>query len=52
VAICTLKFGGNKHPWVEFKTKGGNCEAPLKVGVDTLLYLQYGFGNTFLPSLV
>jgi len=40
VAICTLKFGVNKHPWVDLKLKGGNCEPPLKVGVDTFFYLQ------------
>jgi len=40
VAICTLKFGGKKHPWVDLKIKGENCKSPLKVGVDTLFYLQ------------
>jgi len=40
VAICTLKFGGKKHPWVDLKIKGGNREPPLKVGVDTFFYLQ------------
>jgi len=40
VAICTLNFGGNKHPWVDLKIKGGNREPPLKVGRDTLFYLQ------------
>jgi len=40
VAICTLKFGGKKHPWVDLKIKGENCEPRLKVGVDTLFYLQ------------
>jgi len=42
VAICTLKFGGKKNPWVDLKIKGGNCELPLKVDVDILFYLQCG----------
>jgi len=29
VDICTLKFGGKKHPWVDLKIKGGNREPPL-----------------------
>jgi len=40
VAICTLKFGGKKHLWVDLKINSGNCESALKVGVDTLFYLQ------------
>jgi len=40
VAICTLKCGGKKHPWVDLKIEGGNCELPLQVGIDTLFYLQ------------
>jgi len=40
VAICTLKFGGKKHPWVDLKIKGGNHEPPLKVGINKLFYLQ------------
>jgi len=40
VAICILKFGGKKYPWVDLKIKDGNCEPPLKVCVDTLIYLQ------------
>jgi len=40
MAICTLKFGDKKHPWVDLKIKVENCEPPLKVGVDTLFYLQ------------
>jgi len=38
VDICTLKFGGKKHPWAGLKIKVGNCEPPLKVVVDTLFY--------------
>jgi len=38
VDICTLKFGGKKHPWVDLKIKDGNREPPLKVVVDTLFF--------------
>jgi len=44
VDICTLKFGGKKHPWVDSKIKGDNCEPPLKVVVD-ILFLQCSFSD-------
>jgi len=40
VAICTPKFGGKKHTWVDLKLKGENREPFLKVDVGTLFYLQ------------
>jgi len=42
VDICTLKFGGKKHPWVDLKIKGGNCVPPLKVVVDSLFFTVQG----------
>jgi len=51
VDISTLMFGGKKHPWVDLKINGGNCEPPLKVVVNTVFFTVCGRSHLKKPLI-